>query len=389
MSVYQHWDKLKTCLLGKSYPPEFYSWIKDTRARNAMERVAIETEEDFIKIKTKLETLGVDVIRPEVSADHNQYYIPELNKYAPPPITPRDHSGTFGDRFIIDSPIQKTIRDYYAVSDPSWPECKSFEDIRNLDDWILNELRDIHGLDTNKYHEQRIILQSFYDVLDENNIDYELNSSPVQMNTADVCRVGNYLIYPNNRINNANPVIGKKLTEMVKNNFGQQYRIGFYHEEGHSDGVFCPVVPGLIIALNGYLEYEQSFPNWEVVELPSKQSWMEIQKFIKLKHSNQGKWWVPGEENNHAFTNTVEEWLDNWVGYVEETVFDVNMLVVDEKNVICNNENDKVFEALERYGVTPHVCNFRHRFFWDGGIHCITADIERDGEMKDYFPKLS
>jgi len=108
---------------------------------------------------------------------------------------------------------------------------------------------------------------------------------------------------------------------------------------------------------------------------------------LALKERNHGKWWVPGEENNDALTECVENWLDNWVGYVEETVFDVNMLVIDEKNVIVNNENDKVFSAFERHGVTPHVCNFRHRYFWDGGIHCITSDLEREGEMKDYFPE--
>jgi hypothetical protein len=34
-------------MVGKSYPPEFYSWIKDVRARSAMEKIAIETEEDY------------------------------------------------------------------------------------------------------------------------------------------------------------------------------------------------------------------------------------------------------------------------------------------------------------------------------------------------------
>jgi glycine amidinotransferase len=79
--------------------------------------------------------------------------------------------------------------------------------------------------------------------------------------------------------------------------------------------------------------------------------------------------------------------MSKWVGYVEETVFDVNMLVINEKNVVVNNYNKAVFDALERYGVTPHICNFRHRYFWDGGLHCITSDLDREGEMKDYFPE--
>jgi len=27
LSVHQHWDPLKICIVGRSYPPEFYSWI--------------------------------------------------------------------------------------------------------------------------------------------------------------------------------------------------------------------------------------------------------------------------------------------------------------------------------------------------------------------------
>ena len=43
-SVYQHWDPLKTCIVGRSYPPEFYAWIKNTKTRSIFERIAQETE---------------------------------------------------------------------------------------------------------------------------------------------------------------------------------------------------------------------------------------------------------------------------------------------------------------------------------------------------------
>ena len=42
-SVHQHWDPLRVCAVGRSYPPEFYSFITNSRARNVMERIAIET----------------------------------------------------------------------------------------------------------------------------------------------------------------------------------------------------------------------------------------------------------------------------------------------------------------------------------------------------------
>jgi hypothetical protein len=164
------------------------------------------------------------------------------------------------------------------------------------------------------------------------------------------------------------------------------YRCHVVNTGGHADGTFCPVVPGLIVSLFDVPSYAETFPDWEVVYLPG-QSWHAVIPFSELKQKNRGKWWVPGEELNDEFTDFVESWLRHWVGYVEETVFDVNMLVIDEKNVICNNYNEQVFTAFDRHGITPHVVNFRHRYFWDGGLHCITSDLHREGTQKDYFPE--
>ena len=83
--------------------------------------------------------------------------------------------------------------------------------------------------------------------------------------------------------------------------------------------------------------------------------------------------------------DVVEQWLGHWTGYVEETVFDVNMLIIDPKNVMVFGYNKQVFDALERYGITPHIVPFRHRYFWDGGHHCNTVDIVREDNNTDYI----
>jgi glycine amidinotransferase len=80
------------------------------------------------------------------------------------------------------------------------------------------------------------------------------------------------------------------------------------------------------------------------------------------------------------------QYAANWIGNSKETVFEVNMLVVDEKNIICIAENDAACKRLEALGITPHVVNFKTRGFWDGGIHCITLDINRSGDCIDYWP---
>ena len=125
-SVYQHWDPLKVCVVGKSYPPEYYSWITVPHVRELFERIARETEEDFQQIIKKLEELGVEVLRPEV---------PDLTKdvtgYLPPPMTPRDYMIMIGDTFYENFTFD-IKRAYADVRDTSWPECSSLEEFLKL-----------------------------------------------------------------------------------------------------------------------------------------------------------------------------------------------------------------------------------------------------------------
>ncbi len=63
------------------------------------------------------------------------------------------------------------------------------------------------------------------------------------------------------------------------------------------------------------------------------------------------------------------------------------MLLIDQNNVIMIAHNETGINKLAEYGVTAHIVPFRHRWFWDGGIHCITNDLHREGKMQDYFPR--
>jgi hypothetical protein len=67
-------------------------------------------------------------------------------------------------------------------------------------------------------------------------------------------------------------------------------------------------------------------------------------------------------------------------------VFDVNILVIDQKNIVVSSHNDQVEKACARYGIEVHVSPFRHRYFWDAGIHCISNDLNRSGKIQDCFP---
>jgi hypothetical protein len=325
--VHQHWDRLKVCIVGKSYSPEFYSYINNPRVRKVMERIAIETEEDYQKLIKLLHSFDVEILRPEIKEDVYSHKVGDT--IVPPPMTPRDYSAMIGSKFY-------------------W--LKKFNIVFYKD--VLRKIKKTNFVNFN-----------------------------LPISAANTTRVGKDLYFGTEHTKQFHDeeFKNKRLKE-----FGKNYRCHFIDTQGHNDGTFCPVVPGLIVSLQDIQKYKNTFPNWEVIYLPN-QSWDAVEPFLKLKEKNKGKWWVPGEELNDEFTDFVESWLQNWVGYVEESVFDVNMLVIDKNNVVCNNYNKVVFDAFERYGITPHIINFRHRYFWDGGLHCITSDIHREGVMEDYF----
>jgi len=378
-SVHQHWDPLKVCAVGISYPPEFYSFIKNAKARGVMERIAQETEEDYQSLIKMLHGFGVETLRPEIDNDFSQYFTEAGVPQAPIMMTPRDYTAMIGDTFYMPN-IVVDPDGWDAIKGKDWPV--KYPGWGNLESWIQKELREVHSLTSKDFFKKDFYIPKYLDTIFDlvrqqgNNI---INTSG-EINSAMLTRIGRDLYHGTMSHEEDQSQLLRERTEIFPN-----YRNHVVNSGGHCDGTFCPVKPGLIISLQDISTYQETFPDWEVVYLPG-QSWTKVQPFLDLKEKNRGKFWVPGEEYNDDFTDYVNEWLGNWVGYVEETVFDVNMLVIDEKNVIVNNENDQVFEAFARHGVTPHLCNFRHRYFWDGGIHCVTSDLHREGKQQDYFP---
>ena len=366
-SVYQPWDPLKVCAVGRSYPPEYYSFISNSRVRTVMERIARETEEDYQKLITLLESFGVEVVRNNIPTwlNHGQ-----KNKHVPPPMNPRDLTAMIGEIFYM--PKQNNFIDKYnEIKGADWPTILNYNDVNRLPDWIKSELKEFNLINNDTFKDIELLVQS-----QGNKIVYDTG-----INTAELTRIGKDLYFGTHSYHQDQQALKDKANELFPD-----HRCHVINTGGHSDSTFCPVSPGLIVSLKDVPTYAETFPDWEVVYLPG-QSWDAVRPFLELKEKNQGKWWVPGEELNDEFTDFVNTWLDHWVGYVEETVFDVNMLVIDEHNVICNNYNKQVFDAFDRYNITPHIVNLRHRYFWDGGLHCVTSDLHREGIQKDYFPE--
>ena len=373
-NVYQHWDPLKVCIVGRSYPPEFYSWIQKPAVRKLFEKIAIETEEDYQKIISVLKKFNVQIHRPELP---DNTFI--AGRHMPPPMTPRDYMVMIGDTFYKG--YQLEIKKFYqAVKAEQWPTIENFDDFFNLPQWIIDECYRDHQLQ--EYIDVYSSYDKIYDKILANG--NTIHDSLLHFtNGAFVTRCGKDLYF-----GTETQTDDIKMHQSLLDTKFSNTRNHIIDTQGHSDASFCPVCPGLIVTLEDICDYNKTFPGWEVLYLPD-QSWHQIAPFLDLKAKNNGAWWIPGFEYNNDVTDFVEQHLSTWVGYVEETVFDVNMLILDPKNVMVFNYNKELFATFERYGITPHVVNFRHRYFWDGGIHCVTTDLHREGSMQDYFPERS
>lgn len=331
------WDPLKHVWVGASYLPDFYSPIKNSFVKDSLQKIAEETEEDYQNLIKVLEKFSIKVERPAIDpavtimdyvnpAGALDYATANSFTLIPrPPMQPRDSMLIVGDTMIE------------ANAELQWYESH----ISSLD-LLPEQLVRNHG---EKFDAPLATVVGKHVIVD--------------------CR--------------DHPWLGDYIQSLCPDRIVIPVKIG-----GHNDAVFCPVAPGLIVSTYHHSNYKDTFPGWEV-KFVENQSWNAIPDWRKFKHSNATKWWTPDKDQNPEFEQFVNTWLTHWLGYVDETVFDVNMLPINERTILVNNYNAELFSWFATKGIEPIVVPFRHRFFWDGGIHCITADIYRQGEIYEYI----
>ena len=331
------WDPLEQAWLGATYSPEFYEPIKNSQIRNSLQKIAQETNEDYNAIEKTLINLGVGVNRP----------------YIDPALTIMDYVNITGQLNYSNS------KSFTLIPRPPMQPRDSFLIVGNT------------LIETN--HE----LSWFKPQLKKLGMDYQniCRGHPQPFDAPLVTVIGQHLI-----VDCRDHVW---LADYMQTLFFDRTVIPVMIG-GHNDAVFCPVRPGLIVSTHHHANYADTFPGWEVKYIKN-QSWNAIPGWRNLKHSNVDKWWIPDSDNNPEFSKFVNIWLTNWVGYVKETVFDVNMLQINEHTILVNNYNKEMFDFFKTKKIEPIITPFRHRFFWDGGIHCITADLYRRGDNNVYI----
>lgn len=315
---------LKEIWLGDCYPDSWYDHLPDEIA-DPFRQITEWTKEDTLKLQQFLESRDIVVRRPKF--DQIEDYLTDTDTLVKPPVTPRDH-------YIV---LDKTL---YSLHN-QMPH----------DPW-----------------------QYWMDYYQQQGLDVQrpTNSAINCIHPPSVVRVGKDLYIDTDSHRNIWGFMCEWAIESSKD-----YRINLCSTDGHSDGVFCPIAPGLIASTHYKTDYSQSFPGWEVFPIPPN-----------LHNFHQGKNWAVLDANineNQTFAQHIQHVAKDWVGNFRETVFEVNMLVLDDKNVVAMKDYPPLTEWLYKKGITVHCFDLRTRSFWDGGWHCFTLDIHREDSKKDLF----
>jgi len=342
VSSYTSWQPLEEVIVGRAYSPDYFDFIDNVQVRNQLQQILAETEEDLNNLQKTIEQFGATVRRPNLPDKDHFQLTQSLGHGAPlPPLTPRDWQITLGNQLLRVLPVEElnTICNDYSTQQP-------------------------------------------YSVVDPHGGTWKEDCILNGASASCIVRVGKDVFF-----DNSDYLRPEQTQWIVDNVLDDRYRIHEAVTDGHGDAVFAILKPGVILSSkhDDTLDLAKDFPGWDVCKVWDSSIWaaLEVNKF-KRENFN-GRWYVQGQTPTPEFTNFVDSYLSKWTGFVEETVFDVNCLVLDESHVIFSAYNKQVFDYCKKHSIEPIISELRHSYFWDGGVSCCTQDIRRKGGLEDYF----
>lgn len=345
-TIYTEWGKLKEIIVGRVFDssdvdafdltPEFADGLK---------RIFDESEEDFQKLTELFESYDVKVHRPKKIKMAEQQGNGWKNQFPYPAVCPRDMHIVYGNQIINTiggDPNRYFESDYYS-------------------DIMLELDRDYTAMPR--------------PTLGKNYKPYKSNEGKLLYHAANILKCGDTLLhtrpYNDDKTMPLTRQFGRGTNaglDWVKKNVKEAKRWSEIWESGHADGKVALIKPGLLMC-------------WMPEKVPDElKGW---DKIVVPKQDVPEQFWQSAMQPIMA--KNVSKWLDSWIGHVDETIFDVNVVSVSEEVVITNGYNKEVADQLKRHGVEMVPFNFRHKFFWDGGLHCVTLDLTREDKCESFL----
>lgn len=376
--VYNQTSPLQKVLLGNFVDPDYFAELSDHNLKNRLQKTLQEINEDLISIKKELESLGIEVLQPD----------PITGKFDPsnpvcPPITPRDTLHVIGDNiFCFSKENVKSFTQFFSkdiivdISDEldwHYEICK-----KNIDYFKNNNLLskkkylELAGPDwplfeeflTNSGKTSKIInkeISEFY----QSFIYEEGFRSIVGPN---VIVLDDYIIIDQNEYCYFETVLSKYLNLDKK-------IISMNLMSGHTDGCLMFIDDQTVAGIEELIE-KVPIKIKDQINIPYENYQHSLdEKALFLKKHN---YYIDEIENNSDLNKFIQQYLTHWTGSAHETLFDVNFLLIDNKTALVSSKNKKVNKLFNDKGIKTIYVPWRHRFFVDAGLHCITLDLWRE-----------
>jgi hypothetical protein len=380
VSLYSQTNSLKKVMLGNFVDPEYFDSIENTKIKNSLQKICVEIHEDLNNFKQTLFNHGVDVVQVELE---DKKFDPDDHVY---PVVPRDNFHVIGDKFYIFN----KKRDFTVVT-------KHINQSKIVD--LSTEIethRAICEKNNSFYKDKKLISKQKYlelagpgwPLFDDYLLD---NYSCSQFIHDELSMFSSSMVYNDGfrSIDGPNVIVLDDYIIVDQNEYCQfdkmfQQHIQTNHKittmnlnAGHTDGSLMFTNSDCVV---GIAEVMDLLPLNIKTKLPIPwENYQEqIHQFQQAKKLTNGKWWIPGAETDEKLSNFINEYLIHWTGYTEETVFDVNFLLLNTHTAFVSNPSKELENLFQKIGVNVVHVPWRHRFFIDAGLHCMTLDLWRE-----------
>lgn len=177
---------------------------------------------------------------------------------------------------------------------------------------------------------------------------FPITNQEIAFDAADFVRFGRDVLVQRSHVTNSLGI------EWVKRHIGSEYRV---HEVEfndphpmHIDTTIVPLAPGKILINPTWVKkLPDMFKSWDVLVAPA-----------------------PAKAFDSALYFS-SDWLT------------INILNVDEKRIIVEENEKPLIDALKNWGFEPIPIPFRNFYPFGGSVHCATLDVRRRGTLQSYF----
>lgn len=349
---YNEWDVLKEVIVGivdgasvpawdlavkASMPGSSENFFRSNAGKSFPIDLLKKAEKELEQFVSILESEGVIVRRPE-KIDHKKPFATSNWRSVGGlyQAMPRDLLLVVGD-LIIESPMawrnrffevdgyRKLLKEYFNKG-AKWVSAPKPQ--------LLDELYDSSYENT---------------VLSDGSKKYGITEFEPVFDAADFIRCGRDIF---GQLSNVTNIFG---VEWLKSCLGDKYTVHLIESQDdhpmHIDSTFMPIAPGhLLVNPFRKVKIPEIFNSWNIIYAPES-----------------------------AIPPTHPMYMSStWVSTV-------NVLMIDEKRVLIEEQEQEAITLLKKNGFFPIPCPFRHFMSIGGSFHCATLDVYREGKLESYF----